>query len=372
MADRLRDDATSKAVLLVVLRAMAQSGLKEAPRAWVEGLARVLEGRDIDVLRQAVATARALPASKGRGGPLGAALQKVASDATAPAAVRLDALAAVPGGLDAVAPDVFAFLRAQVDPDRPAPARVAAADVLAKAKLDPAQLSALTGAIRTAGPLEIDRLLSAFEQTGDEAIGLSLVSALEAAPARSSLRIESIKARLARFPATVRRAAEGLYATLAAEAEGRSARLEELGATLPAGDARRGQALFNGSKAACATCHAIGYLGGRLGPDLTKIGQVRAERDLLEAIAFPSASFARGYEPAVVATRDGKILAGLLREDAPDEVVIATSAADEARVARGDIEEIRPGTVSLMPAGLDRILTPRELADLVAFLKACR
>jgi hypothetical protein len=33
---------------------------------------------------------------------------------------------------------------------------------------------------------------------------------------------------------------------------------------------------------------------------------------------------------------------------------------------------MQPGKVSIMPAGLDQQLTPRDLADLVAFLKACR
>jgi hypothetical protein len=44
----------------------------------------------------------------------------------------------------------------------------------------------------------------------------------------------------------------------------------------------------------------------------------------------------------------------------------------EVRLARGDIEEVQPGKVSVMPAGLDQQLTPREPADLVAFLKACQ
>ena len=73
-----------------------------------------------------------------------------------------------------------------------------------------------------------------------------------------------------------------------------------------------------------------------------------------------------------VATRDGKVFNGVLRKDAADEVVLATGADQEARIARDDIEEMRPGTVSVMPAGLDQQLTPQELADLVAFLKACR
>ena len=75
---------------------------------------------------------------------------------------------------------------------------------------------------------------------------------------------------------------------------------------LQGGDIARGQTVFNRTKAACLTCHAIGYLGGRIGPDLTRIGQVRSERDLLEAVVFPNASFARGYEPVIVRTKSGQ------------------------------------------------------------------
>jgi hypothetical protein len=36
------------------------------------------------------------------------------------------------------------------------------------------------------------------------------------------------------------------------------------------------------------------------------------------------------------------------------------------------VDEVQPSKVSVMPAGLDQQLTPQELADLVAFLKACK
>jgi len=39
------------------------------------------------------------------------------------------------------------------------------------------------------------------------------------------------------------------------------------------------------------------------------------------------------------------------------------------RIARSDIVEMRPGTVSVMPAGMDQMLTKQELSDIVAFLK---
>jgi putative heme-binding domain-containing protein len=138
------------------------------------------------------------------------------------------------------------------------------------------------------------------------------------------------------------------------------------------GDARRGQVVFHSEKAACFTCHAIGYRGGDVGPDLTKVGQIRSERDLLEAILYPSASFIRSYEPVLVGTTDGKVQNGLLKNETSEEILLVTSANQQVRINRSNIEEIRPSTVSVMPAGLDQQLTVQEFADLVAFLKACR
>jgi putative heme-binding domain-containing protein len=150
-------------------------------------------------------------------------------------------------------------------------------------------------------------------------------------------------------------------------------RLEDLlQSVTKGGDIRRGQAVFMSTKAACASCHQFGYLGGNIGPDLTRIGGIRNERDLLESIAFPSASFVRSYEPIVVATREGKIISGVLKKDAPDEVVLTINATETARIAREEIDEIRPGTVSVMPSGLDQQLTREELTDLIAFLKAAK
>src|SRR5207244_1421833 len=130
------------------------------------------------------------------------------------------------------------------------------------------------------------------------------------------------------------------------------------------GDIRRGQAVFNNSKAACVTCHAIGYLGGKVGPDLTRIGSIRTDRDLLEAIVFPSASFVRGYEPVLVVTTNGKNHNGILRKESADEIILVLGADQEVRIARSDIEEMQPGRISVMPSGLDQQLSRQDIADL--------
>ncbi len=142
--------------------------------------------------------------------------------------------------------------------------------------------------------------------------------------------------------------------------------------SLPAGDMRRGLELFNGTKAACSACHAIGYLGGNLGPDLTRIGQIRTERDLLESVAYPSASFVRSYEPTFVTTKTGEIYNGIIREESAGTLVLAIAPGSEVRLPRADLADSQPGTVSLMPPGFAQMLSPQELADLLAFLKVTR
>ena len=189
---------------------------------------------------------------------------------------------------------------------------------------------------------------------------------------RPSLPADGVKERVKHFPPAVQKEAEKLYAVLNADYEQQKAQLDEIAKTLKPGDIRRGQAVFNSTKTSCIACHTVGYVGGKQGPDLTRIGGIRTERDLLESILFPSASFVRSYEPVIVRTKDSKTYSGVPKKDSPDEIMLVVAADKEVRIPREDIEEVRPGKVSIMPAGLDKQLTPQELADLIAFLKACK
>ena len=244
--------------------------------------------------------------------------------------------------------------------------------MLASAKLQQEQLLALAETAKTAGPLELTKLLGGFEHSGNETVGLKLVGALKESKALASLRPDLVKTVFAKYPASVQGKANELLTLINADIEKQSAHLNELLESLKDGDIRRGQTIFNSQKAACFSCHKLGYLGGTVGPDLTSIGQVRTERDLLESIIYPSASFVRSYEPLIVTTKSNEQYNGVVRKDASDEIVLATGPNTEVRIARTDIGEVRPGTVSVMPTGLDQQLTRQELADLLAFLKATK
>jgi putative membrane-bound dehydrogenase-like protein len=372
LAEQLRDPKASPQARQTVLRAMAQANLKTAPDPWVAALADMLGTNDTELLREAVATVRAVTLPGKGTQKLVAGLLGIGSDSQRPAALRLTALAAVPGSLPRVEPALFDFLHAHLGRDQPVATRSLAATVLARARLNADQLITLAGSLKGVGPMEVERVLEAFAQSSEDRVGQSLVAALKAAGTKSGVRVETLRPRLAKYGPAVQKQAEELYALLDVDAPKQKARLEELLASLKDGDVGRGHVVFNSPKAACVACHAIGYLGGKIGPDLTRIGGIRSERDLLEAIAFPSASFVQSYEPVLVTTREGKVFNGVVRRDAPDELVLALGADQEVRVARDDIENVQPSRVSVMPSGLDQQLTPRELADLVAFLRACK
>ncbi len=147
-------------------------------------------------------------------------------------------------------------------------------------------------------------------------------------------------------------------------------RLDELAAFLPKGDAARGAKLFNNQdRSKCIICHLNGNKGVRLGPDLTSIGAIRSERDLLEAIVFPSASIARYHEVVNVLTTDGKPVSGLLVKETVDKMFLSSAKGVVQSVAFREIEEAQYSNVSLMPEGMDKLLKPEEIADLVAYLK---
>ena len=356
----------------MLLQTMAEGDVKSVPAKWTTAVRVILTNGEPAVLHSAVATARALSQVKTNAPNFSESLLRIANNENHPADLRLEALAAVPNGLRSIEPEMFAFLSANVDPSKPVMMRSAAAGVLAKSKLSEEQLLALADTIKVVGPLETTKLLTAFEKSKSEAVGTKFVAALKEAKGLSSLRPDILQSLLAKYPATVQEQGKELLALLNVDAAKQGAHIDELLKELKDGDVRRGQAIFNSPKAACFSCHTVGYLGGKVGPDLTSIGQARTERDLLESVIYPSASFVRSYEPYIVATKSDETYSGVLKKDAADEVVLATGPDAQVRIVRADITEMRPGTVSVMPAGLEQQMSKQELADLLAFLKSTK
>jgi putative heme-binding domain-containing protein len=71
-------------------------------------------------------------------------------------------------------------------------------------------------------------------------------------------------------------------------------------------------------------------------------------------------------------TVDGEVVSGLMVEETVDAVTVIQAADQRVRIKRSDIEEIRPGKTSVMPAGLEQTLSLEELADLIALLESSK
>jgi putative heme-binding domain-containing protein len=123
---------------------------------------------------------------------------------------------------------------------------------------------------------------------------------------------------------------------------------------------------------ACSTCHSIGDAGGKVGPDLTKIGAIRSGRDILESIVLPNTSFAQGYDNYRATTKDGDEIMGMIARQSADAIVLRGTSGAEVQVPRTRIQELTRSTISVMPEGLELGMTEVEFGDLLAFLQGLK
>jgi putative heme-binding domain-containing protein len=70
-----------------------------------------------------------------------------------------------------------------------------------------------------------------------------------------------------------------------------------------------------------------------------------------------------------LATRDGRILSGLIVEQSPEAVVVRDAKGQRTRIARSEIEDIKESDVSLMPESLYKEFNPEQPRDLFGFLQ---
>jgi len=298
-------------------------------------------------------------------------LRTLAADNKRPDDLRVRALAARGGNLELDGQE-FALLTAQFNEDTPITRRLAAARAIGAAKLSVGQLQAVTKLITAVGPLELSSLLDAFEFSSQDDIGHKLIAALAVAPGLANLSASRLERVVHNFSPEIRDEAAPLLAKLQSSGEAQAERLAALESTIGGGDPRRGQAVFQGRRTSCVTCHRVQGQGGRIGPDLSTIGSRRNARDLLEAILFPSSSLARGFESFVVATTAGKVQTGLILSETKEAIQLRTTDQKEMIIRRVDIEELQPSTVSIMPKGLEQTMSPADLRDLVAYLRSLR
>lgn len=300
-------------------------------------------------------------------------LKEFAADDRRALSLRLKALSAClrpDSALDGPSCDML--LRALGDQTSPS-ARLEAARILASSKLSRTQLLQLASAIGSLGPLELREAARAVRSAPDAEVGNAFATALAKSAALGAFPESEIRSLFGNLPSECFAIIAPALRELAAGDDARRRKLETLPTLVMArGRAAEGRKIFEAGKGACSSCHRIGNVGNLVGPDLSTIGRIRAERDILESIFFPSATLARDYEAQAIETADGRSLVGLIRRNLPDAIVVADSTAQEYTLPRGQITSMQTLPTSLMPTGLDQGLSEEELLHLVAYLRRCK
>lgn len=367
VSERLANDTTPLQSRLLLLETIGQASVAKLPQSWISALRAALDQSEEPIVLQAVATVRARDETG-----FDDALVRLSKDTRRSAEIRLAAIGTVAPRLSEFDPELFDYLLSQLDAKLPVLVRLTAASALSHLPLNDDQLTRLTSSVAKASAVELGQLLAAFEGSRNPAVGRQLITALEQAPGLESLASDALDRTLKDYPNEVRESAGPLFARLNVGFEKQKTRLSELEPVLSGGNKAQGRTIFNGTKASCTACHTVAGVGGKIGPELSKIGGIRTPRDLLESIVFPSTSFVRGYESYVVSTADGRIQAGLLKQSTADALTLVTTERTEIRLPRANIEEIQPSRVSIMPQGLDTQLSRQELSDLIAYLASLK
>ncbi|HYF37001.1 MAG TPA: PVC-type heme-binding CxxCH protein, partial [Prosthecobacter sp.] len=129
-------------------------------------------------------------------------------------------------------------------------------------------------------------------------------------------------------------------------------------------DASRGMAAF---QKACMACHKAHGQGVEVGPDLGTVA-TKPREQLIEAIFDPNRAVELRNAATQVTRKDGGIVLGLLAAETPGNVTLRLPGGVEQMVLRTDIKELKTLQISLMPPGLEAVLTPQEVADLLAWI----
>lgn len=146
----------------------------------------------------------------------------------------------------------------------------------------------------------------------------------------------------------------------------------------PLGDAAHGKQLFFGT-AACSTCHMIEGKGGRLGPDLTTTGSSRATDYLVDSVRNPSRRLAQGiseamkefsqeYETVKVETADGQKLVGVVLNEDHFTLQMMDLREQLHLFEKDKLRSFEKSRESLMPAYDKKLLSDKDLQDVLAFL----
>ncbi len=140
-------------------------------------------------------------------------------------------------------------------------------------------------------------------------------------------------------------------------------KLKELNAV---GDSTGGAEVF---KKRCATCHKLKDIGTSVGSDLMSLTD-KSTAALLTAILDPNKAVEAKFLAYTASNKQGQVFSGMIATETGNSITLMSADGKQHTLLRADLDEFVGSAKSFMPEGLEKDVSPRELADVIAFVQS--
>ena len=142
--------------------------------------------------------------------------------------------------------------------------------------------------------------------------------------------------------------------------------LKRYGSTInKPGDKLKGRALFVSH---CSSCHRLDGTGNALGPDLAALSN-RAPQTYLNGILDPNQGVDGNWIQFIAKTKNALTIMGSVTEETSASVTITGLTGERTKVAKNDLVSLVSTGRSLMPEGLESVISIQQMPDLLAYLQ---
>lgn len=137
------------------------------------------------------------------------------------------------------------------------------------------------------------------------------------------------------------------------------------------GDADNGKKIFD-TTGTCLKCHVVKNEGKEIGPNLTEIGSKLSREAMFESIIYPSAGISHNYEAYLLVLANGTTQTGLITSETDNAISIKGDDGIVRTFPMADVDEKVKQKLSLMPADLQKLMTVKEMVDVVEYLQTLK
>ena len=137
-----------------------------------------------------------------------------------------------------------------------------------------------------------------------------------------------------------------------------------------AGDPARGAEIFETS---CSLCHQVNAIGGRMGPDLSRIGIARSVESLERRIRGDYGKMVDpAFAPTTLSAANGERMQGVKKNEDLFSIQVIDLGGRIQGFEKEQLDSLDVSTESLMPIFSPEVLSDEALEDLLTYLVTLR